>query len=208
MSAKFNLSKQVFGKLTALREAGRTKDLQVLWLCRCECGKTTKVRASSLKKGRTRSCGCFRREWTIKHRTKHGYARVGMKGPEYTIWLDMRKRCYKAYSNVYKYYGGRGIKVCDRWLDSFENFFFDMGKKPTNKHSIGRINNDGDYEPLNCRWATQSEQLNNTSRNRKITIFGVSYNIKQASEVFEIRYRKLYDRIRRDWEPHEAVFTP
>ena len=128
MGTKLNLAGLVVGKLVVIKEAGRTKDLQVLWLCKCECGETTKVRASSLKNSLTHSCGCLKKEWTIKHKTKHGYAKVGMKTSEYCIWQGMKKRCYKTYSSVYKYYGGRGIKVCDRWLDSFENFLKDMGK--------------------------------------------------------------------------------
>lgn len=208
MGIKLNLSGQIFGKLTVLKESGRTKDQQVLWSCKCQCGKIATVRASSLKSGITASCGCLRKDWSIKHKTKHGHARIGKRTSEYGIWQDMRKRCYKTYSSVYRYYGGRGVRVCDRWFNSFENFFADMGVRPTSKHSIDRINNNGNYEPSNCRWATQSEQVNNSSRTIKIIIYGITYSIKQASELFEIKHRILYDRLRRGWEPHEAIFTP
>ncbi len=137
------------------------------WRCRCDCGNEIKVQAGRLKSGHTQSCGCLRKETTIKTnkaQKKHGMCFT----PEYKAWANMKDRCTKSNHKQYKDYGGRGIKVCEHWLESFENFYADMGPKPFPKilYSIDRINNDGNYEPNNCRWATSKQQADNR-RSRK-----------------------------------------
>lgn len=128
------------------------------WECRCDCGKTSVAQGSKLANGNTKSCGCLRRELGIAANTTHGRART----PTYRIWVLMRYRCFNPKAKPYKYYGGRGITVCDRWL-SFQNFFDDMGERPSGM-SIDREDNDGNYEPGNCRWATPKEQRANQRR--------------------------------------------
>jgi hypothetical protein len=155
-----DLTSQRFGRLVVLREAGRDVHGCAVWLCRCDCGGPEKrVRAPNLKSGRTRSCGCLLSEARRSGRQNLRHGRS--KTTEYIIWLGMRARCYNVKGRPFKWYGGRGITVCERWRYSFENFFADMGPRPSPEHSIDRIDNDGNYEPGNCRWALWSVQVQN-----------------------------------------------
>jgi hypothetical protein len=134
------------------------------WFAECDCGEWGWFRASRLKGGTTKSCGCLQREESarrnVKQFSRHGHARQSGRSRTYTTWQMLRQRCTNPRNPNYRWYGGRGITVCERWLHNFENFLADMGHRPTGK-SIDRINSNGDYEPSNCRWATPSEQLRN-----------------------------------------------
>ncbi len=173
MSSKIDIKKgEKFGKLTIIKESEPyiTSKGQIYRqvLCNCMCGNQTIVQLSSLRTGKTKSCGCYRIEVVSKiDRTKHGKT----NHPLYQTWCAMKQRCYNISSVKYKDYGGRGIKVCNRWLESFDNFLEDMGERPKGL-SIDRINNDGNYELSNCRWATKQEQTDNrrTSKKNKITL--------------------------------------
>jgi hypothetical protein len=170
------MSGMKFGRLTVVSRAGSVAYRRVAtWRCRCDCGVETIVEGRSLRSGHTKSCGCYAIETRKKNgkksggnqRTTHGHC-VGYRfSPTYGTWAAMRKRCENESHDRYKYYGGRGIRVCDRWK-SFENFLADMGPKPTPQHSIDRFpDNDGNYEPGNCRWATSSEQARNQRRSSR-----------------------------------------
>lgn len=162
-----------FGRLTVLGENGRSPCRSRMYLCRCDCGKETAVRANALRSGNTKSCGCWARDRArfalALYRTKHGCAGGGRKTSEYNAWCCLRERCARPNHPFWKHYGGRGITVCDRWLHSFENFLADVGPRPGPGYSIDRINNDGNYEPGNVRWATRTQQANNQRRRRKCT---------------------------------------
>lgn len=157
-----NLTGKVFGKLTAISIAGKNKYGNYLYNCKCECGNETIVFAGALRNGHTKTCGCshFDHNSNNLRNTKHGM----YESPEYNSWYSMKYRCTNMNAANYKYYGGRGIIVCERWMQSFENFYQDMGPRPTGKHSLDRIDNNGNYEPSNCRWATDDQQYKNKSR--------------------------------------------
>lgn len=160
-----DLTGQRFGRLVALTRVASTRlpcgAATTRWRCRCDCGKTILVARGHLRSGHTASCGCFKREKTRSLNAIHGEAAEGHRTPEYACWVGMIKRCENPRVQIWPYYGGRGITVCDRWRSSFTAFLSDMGRKPSAHHSIDRINNDGNYGPGNCRWATRSQQRQN-----------------------------------------------
>ena len=145
-----------YGRLTVLSYAER-KGRSHHWLCGCQCGNSSVVVGANLRSGHTQSCGCFRIEKAIKDNKTHGMTR----SPEYRAWVKMKGRCYNKSDVSYKNYGARGITVCDRWVNSPEVFLGDMGLKPSPWHSLDRTDNNGNYEPSNCRWATKREQCIN-----------------------------------------------
>lgn len=154
---KLDLAGQRYGRWTVLRPAEPLRRGHSRWLCRCACGTEAVVHTSGLRSGVSKSCGCFGKGRIKQTKTTHG----GSGLPEYSIWLGIRARCLRPTCKAYEYYGGRGICLCDRWLD-FSNFLGDMGQRPSPQHSIDRFPNpNGNYEPGNCRWATKTQQANN-----------------------------------------------
>ena len=179
MRALVDLTGKRFGRWLVLERAAtcvatQRAHGQSRWLCRCDCGTSSVVDVGRLRCGRSKSCGCLRRELARKSHQKHGYARTGLKTVEYRAWLAMRVRCNNQNSKDYPRYGGRGISVCPRW-DSFENFLADMGPRPKGM-SLDRFpDKNGNYEPGNCRWATPKQQGRNSR--------SVKLNNDQVAEI-------------------------
>jgi hypothetical protein len=158
-----DMTGQRFERLTVVRVHHRDERRRTFWLCRCDCGVETVVERGNLRTGNTSSCGCFRKEKLVAA-AKHGHNRPGNRSPEYHSWTSMWARVRDGSGRRWKDYGARGISVCASWA-SFEVFLRDMGPRPPGT-SLDRINNDGPYEPANCRWATQSQQNANQRRSR------------------------------------------
>ena len=157
-----DLTGQRFGYLTIIKKAGKNKSDKILWLCKCDCGKLKIIQGASLKSGRTKSCGCLRKKGA---RRTHGFKHTRL----YCIWQGIKKRCLNKNTPNYHIYGGRGITICQDWLNSFVSFYkWAMGNGYADNLTIDRIDLDGDYSPSNCRWITQAEQNRNTSRIRWI----------------------------------------
>jgi hypothetical protein len=202
---KYNLKNKKFGRWTVLglsKSTGHEK----FWLCRCECGIEKEVRTSPLVRGRSLSCGCLSREISRKMRLKHGF-----KGtPEYKTWDSIKQRCYNKKHKSYNLYGGRGIKMCNEWLHSFENFIRDLGVRPTLKHSIDRIDNSLGYFKENCRWATRREQALNRRSNVFLTIFGERKTISEWILDFRCKATSTAfpKRLELGWSPEKALLHP
>jgi hypothetical protein len=183
MGAIKNISGQKFGLLTAERFAC-VRNKHTYWICKCDCGNTKEVRSNDLQSGNTQSCGCVN--------YKHGKSLT----TEYNSWSLLKDRCFNRNCPAFDRYGARGITVCERWRDSFENFFADMGPKPSPEHSIDRINNNEGYSPENCRWATDTEQVRNRGILKRNTsgYAGVSFHKRDKKWVsmITVNYKRIW----------------
>lgn len=201
MSKKIDLTGRVFGRLTVIREFWKQSNNhnrrgRSMCDCRCVCGNVITTRKDGLLSGHTQSCGCLNRDIITKH---------GMyKTPLYRIWTSLRNRCSNPKNPSYKDYGGRGIKVCERWAE-FEAFYEDMAQGYKDGLQIDRIDNNGDYCPENCRWTSVKEQ----ARNRRSTNYVKGMSLKEYCEVNGLRYDLTWQRVvRRGWSIEKAASSP
>lgn len=203
-----NLTGLRFGRLVALGPIRRKRDKRgnpaIVWKLICDCGNTTETRSCNLLSGDTNSCGCGHAIIMRKTRTIHGKT----KTPEYRAWANMISRCTDPNVDAFPYYGGRGIKVCDRWRNSFSNFYEDVGKKPSPKHSLDRIDSNGHYEQGNVRWADPYLQMGNRRTAHLITIDGKTLHMNEWCRRYNIKQGTVWDRINNGWDPARAVTTP
>lgn len=190
------LSGKRFGNILVFNKATSKS-----WYCKCDCGTLKIIYGSDLTSGKTKSCGCFRKK-VNSSRAVHGMSNTA----EYEIWCSMKKRCENKNSAMFRHYGGRGINVCERWK-KFEEFFSDMGPRPCGK-SLDRINNNGNYEPSNCRWATATEQCENQRTNRLIYHNGKTCTVSQWSRETGINHSVIRNRLYRGWCEIDAITTP
>lgn len=187
-----DLAGQRFTRLVVLERAGNDARRKARWRCKCDCGVETIVPGDVLRKGRTRSCGCLRREL----QTTHGRGVGGKQSPTWRAWWDMIRRCGDPRHPAYGGYGDRGVTVCERWCASFDNFLADMGECPPGL-TLDRRNNDGNYEPGNCRWATKREQANNRRNNTRVAFRGGFHTIADVARMTGINKNTLANRLRR-----------
>lgn len=192
-----------YGKWTVLEHIPRTG--HKYWvLCRCDCGTEKPVMISNLHGGQTHGC----KECKGDRIARHGATRMGRQQPEYKVWVGMRQRCSNPNRRHYDRYGGRGIKVCERWESGYAAFIEDMGPRPSPKHTLDRIDNDGDYTPENCRWATQKEQHNNRSVSRYIQFEGRRLTLTEWAKELGMTTSTLNSRFLDDWSVERALTTP
>lgn len=209
---------EVHGRLTIIKLLGkRASSNKPYWLCRCECGNECEVSAANLVSEHTLSCGCLRTEIIIQTKTTHGRRHT----KEYQAWCACKGRCYNPNVDRYAHYGGRGIQVCAGWRNDFQAFFEDLGCAPTPKHSIDRVNVNGNYSCGHCaeckangwvanvKWSTPSEQSNNMTRNRSLVYEGKEYTLSELARYAGIQREVFRDRIdRHGWTLEKAVRTP
>lgn len=206
MWKKIDLTGLRNGRLTVLREGPRDKFNHTRWYCRCDCGKEMLAWGHRLRTPGDLSCGCWIKEKTSVRAGKH-YMR---NTPEYQAWRSMKDRCTNPKGRNYKNYGARGIKVCQEWLDSFEAFFAHVGYRPSSGHSLGRIDNDGHYEPENVRWEVDEQQKNNMRGNRIVVYRGQSMTAAQAIRAAGsiVKRDTFGKRLAAGWSVEQAAEIP
>lgn len=183
------LNKRI-GKLVAIKFLKSTKSKKARWLCKCDCGNFIEVQTSNLCNGSTVSCGCHKSSLTSARNTTHGKTNT----PEYNSWNSMVRRCTDPKSSGYEYYGGRGIKVCDRWM-KYDNFYKDMHPSYEEGLTIDRIDVNGDYEPSNCKWSSMKEQVINRRCTKMYTYNGETMTLMDWARKTGIKQQTLYSRI-------------
>lgn len=207
---KVMITGQVFGNLVVVSEADPfvlpSGYKQYASLCQCSCGQMTTVRNQSLRSGSTLSCGCLQKR-SAKDRATHGHnRRDGKRTSEYNSWATMIARVTNPNNPRWKHYGGGGITVCERWR-SFSNFIADMGLKPGKRYSIERIDTHGNYCPENCKWASDSEQANNTTKSKRFTFYGLSKTISEWSMITGVPKGSIWDRLEQSWPLKYAFWS-
>ena len=194
---------QKFNRLTVIKFDKTVKG--VAWfLCRCDCGTEKSIRSRNIREGQVKSCGCYHDEYDLYINRTHQMS----TSAEYSIWAGIKQRCFDISSPAYHHYGGRGITMCDKWKDSFENFLVDMGTRASPKHTIERIDNDGPYSPENCKWATMKEQANNRRNSRIITCHNKSQTVTQWAEELNLKPATLWHRVFIAEIPVPEALTP
>lgn len=199
MRKTLDLSGKEFGRLKVIERSHLGKHGEIYWLCICRCGSYKKVRAYNLTSGLTKSCGCYHKEKVTIHNMTNSKT--------FNSWSSMKNRCNNPNSPDYFKYGERGIKICDKWLNNFNNFLSDMGERPKGT-TLDREDNEGDYEPENCRWATTEQQLSNRRNTVRIDYRGSSKTIRELSDISGMKQKIIRDRLYAGWPVEKALFTP
>ena len=195
-----------FNRLTAVSPIPGSRASKRSWLCKCDCGKDATVSTNDLVIGNTKSCGCYKTDLLVKSSTTHGGSVDKTKG--YNSYHGMIKRCTNPNNPKYDSYGARGISVCDRWVESFENFMEDMGPRPSINHSVEGRDNDGNYEKSNCYWGTPVIQARNRRSSSILEFEGVKKTVAEWGEIRGIPGSVISKRIKRKWSVADALMLP
>jgi hypothetical protein len=204
-----DMTEKVCGRLTVIERAEVGMDHNARWRCLCECGKSVTISGSNLRRGTTRSCGCLQRQLAAVAIAERRTATHGMKGtPTYKSWVNAKQRCGNPRYHKFESHGGRGISMCDKWSKSFEAFLEDMGVRPSGTSLDRYPNNDGNYEPGNCRWATPVEQSSNTRTNVLVEHDGRSQTVAAWAREFGLARGTLGNRLKSGWSIERALQEP
>lgn len=210
MGKIIDLTGQRCGRLTVLGMAEK-RGKQPRWYCVCDCGQRTVVAGPDLRDGHTQSCGCLSADINtavfVTHGATIGKAAGGRASPEFIVWSSMLTRCRNPRSKTFKHYGGRGVRVCERWQGSFENFLADMGPRPSIDHCIDRVDPDGNYEPSNCRWHPKSERNRNKRNSAWLELDGKRMLAIDWARELRISHATLFYRLKK-WGLRRALTTP
>lgn len=200
LSRRLDIVGKRFGKLVATKELPREDGMRK-WLLICDCGAVVEaLQKTFCSGGKKRSCGCD----NVHKQVNHGMS----KRREYRAWHNMRSRCTNPNTPLFEAYGGRGISVCERWLRSFEDFFSDVGPRPSSRHSLDRVDVNGNYEPGNVRWALPETQGRNKRENHIVTVKGRRMTLADAVEISPVPYNTVLYRLKRGWKIEDAVSLP
>jgi hypothetical protein len=198
-----DLTGKRYGKIQVISMKGHEKG-SIIWNCICDCGKELEINTGRLNSGSIKSCGCSKKERMIKQNTIHGKANTRL----YEIWIGMKKRCYNPNCHAYKNYGGRGITICQEWLDDFMNFYnWAMENGYRDDLSIDRIDVNGNYCPENCRWSTESEQALNKRETVYYEMFGLKKPLSEWCKCAQTKYIRAYQRLRNGNNPFDKEET-
>jgi hypothetical protein len=197
-NGKYNdISGERRGNLTIIKCVGK-KNSHYLWECVCDCGNIIIVPVNNLNNGHTKSCGCLSVNTVVNRTTTHGNSKKGKWSPEYAVWSSIKGRCLNPNNPAYKNYGGRGIKICERWANSFENFLQDVGKRPSLRHSFDRYpDNNGNYEPGNFRWATKKQQADNRRTSRWYEYDGIKLVLEDWARKLGVSRSTLSNKLKK-----------
>ena len=198
-----DLTGQRFGRLLVVKRNENNKNGDAMWLCLCDCGNKIIVRGCDLRRGSTQSCKCLQKELSANRLTKHGLTNTRL----HRIWSGMLRRCYNKNDPNYPRYGGRGISICEDWKTNFKLFYdWAMSNGYSDELSIDRIDVNGNYEALNCRWANNKEQSNNKNNNHLVTFNGKTQNVTQWCEELGLNRTRVYKRLKKGWCVEKALF--
>jgi hypothetical protein len=203
-----DLTGQRFGNLIVIKATEKRKFKHVVWLCKCDCGNEKEIIGNALTSGQCKSCGCLRvkKSWD-KGKNATNYLHGMSRTPIHNAWIHMRQRCYNGNDKSYPDYGGRGITVCKKW-QTFEGFYEDMGSSYKEGYSIDRIDVNGNYEPSNCRWATNLVQANNKRDNKRYTVEGITDTMSNLSRKYGITHYAVRTRLMLGWDVEKAFMIP
>jgi hypothetical protein len=201
-----NLLSKRFGRYTVIGFSHRDKLGKIFWMCRCDCGTEKSVDGFKLKSGHTKSCGCYNREKARLTKTIHKDSIKGHRKRLYSIWVNIKQRCFNQKATSYPRYGGKGITMCEEWENDYRNFkAWALCNGYDDDLTIDRIDNKGNYEPLNCRWVTCKDQSRNTSRNKLFEHNGKVLCLSEWCELLNLNYGTILHRVRRGKTFQEAI---